>query len=280
MSLQELSKADGHIRESEKWDCSLSVQRSAGFCRVYGPPFETLKKIQEAREKNKLVIFAGAGISVDSGAPLWWETGAAILQSLGLLENTNAEAPLIGQWLFNERGEKEYNDKLREVLRYHKNLQPNPIHRQLLRLRPRHLITTNYDDLLERALDEQRQRVTGFPYTVIRRDDDLPYAVTDEYILKMHGDWDEMNFVFKEDDYLNYSSNFPLIESFVKGIFSSHLVLFVGFSFSDPNLKQIVNWVKEILGKNFQPAYLFQVKPPKSHEGNLFPGKGHQAHRF
>ena len=263
-----------NLVDAEKWIIPYLFRGPLDGVDLPATLFETLKKIQEAREKNKLVIFAGAGVSVDSGAPLWWETGKAILQTLGLPENTIAEAPVIGQWLYNERGEKEYNDKLREILRYHKNLQPNPIHSQLLRLRPRHLITTNYDDLLEKAQQEGQRASVIKPYTFIRRDDDLPYALTDEYIVKMHGDWDLMNFVFKEDDYLNYSRNFPLIESFVKGIFSSHLVLFVGFSFSDPNLKQIVNWVKEILGSNFQPAYLFQLNPPKPYEAVYFREKG------
>ncbi|MBK9015139.1 MAG: SIR2 family protein [Saprospiraceae bacterium] len=119
-------------------------------------------------------------------------------------------------------------------------------------------MTTNFDDLLEKAMNEHQQTFFGSSYTVIKKDKELPYAVNDEYLIKMHGDWEEMNFVFKEDDYLNYAQNFPLIESFVKGIFSSHSVLFIGFSFSDSNLKQIVNWVKRILGEDFQRAYLFQ----------------------
>lgn len=274
-TIQNLAKEDSGFRESEGWIVRYLFRHLLDVVELDAQLFEAIKKIQEAREKNKLVIFAGAGISIDSGAPLWWETGAEILRSLGLPDSTKAEAPIIGQWLFNERGEKEYNEKLREILKYSKGLQPNHIHRQLLRLIPRHLITTNYDDLLERALNEHQGGVVDKRYSIIRRDQDLPYAITDEYIVKMHGDWEEMNFVFKEDDYLNYSRNFPLIESFVKGIFSSHLVLFVGFSFSDPNLKQIVNWVKEILGKDFQPAYLFLTQAPKhSHEVAYFDKKG------
>ncbi len=274
VTVQRLAEGEVDYRESDKWIVRYLFRHPLDVVNLPAQLFEAIKKIQEAREKNKLVIFAGAGVSVDSGAPLWWETGTEILRSLGLPETTNAEAPVIGQWLFNARGEKEYNEKLRAILKHGEGLQPNPIHRQLLRLRPRHLITTNYDDLLEKALEELQKGAIGKSYAIIRRDEDLPYAVSDEYIVKMHGDWNVMNFVFKEDDYLNYSRNFPLIESFVKGIFSSHLVLFVGFSFSDPNLKQIVNWVKEILGKDFQPAYLFQAKEPKPHEENYFGNKG------
>lgn len=273
-AIQHLVNVKGTFRESDKWITRYLLRHPLDVVNLPISLLENIKIIQEAREKNKLVIFAGAGVSVDSGAPLWSETKIEILESLGLLESTDAEAPVIGQWLFNERGEKEYNDKLRKIIGYHNGLQPNPLHHQLLRLRPRHLITTNYDDFLEQAMDKYQKNSVGKTYAIIRRDEDLPYAIKDEYIIKMHGDWDLMNFVFKEDDYLNYSKNFPLIESFVKGIFSSHVVLFIGFSFSDPNLKQIVNWVKNILEKDFQPAYLFQVRKPKSHEITYFGNRG------
>lgn len=235
---------------------------------------ESITVILEAHQRRKLVVIAGAGISKDSGIPLWGETGALILESLGLPPDTNAEPTVVGQWLYNARGEKEYNDKIREILNYNRNPQPNPIHKELVSLEPKHIITTNFDDLIEKALEERQKHLPGVPYNIISKDSDFPYASTDRFIVKMHGDWNLMNFIFKEDDYLNYSKNMPLTESFVKGIFSSNLVLFIGFSFSDSNLKQIVNWVKEILGKDFQPAYLFLFNEPQDYEKTYFLEKG------
>ncbi len=84
----------------------------------------------------------------------------------------------------------------------------------------------------------------------------------------MHGDFESDNIVFKEDDYLDYSTNFPLIESFIRGIFASKVVLFVGFSFNDNNLKYIIERVRNILKNNFQPIYFFspeeEISPIKS----------------
>ena len=49
-----------------------------------------------------------------------------------------------------------------------------------------------------------------------------------KYILKLHGDIEHQNIVFKEEDYLNYSENFKLIETLLKSIFSMNTVVFIG----------------------------------------------------
>ncbi|EAS0471304.1 hypothetical protein E9357_22650, partial [Salmonella enterica] len=45
-------------------------------------------------------------------------------------------------------------------------------------------------------------------------------------------------------DYLNYSYKFPLIENYVKSIISTHTVLFLGYSYNDIDLKQIIKWTQ------------------------------------
>ena len=67
-------------------------------------------KIQEAREKNKLVILLEQGSLWDSGAPLWWEVGTEILRSLGFLESTNATEALLLVNGFSMKEGKEYNE--------------------------------------------------------------------------------------------------------------------------------------------------------------------------
>ena len=47
--------------------------------------------------------------------------------------------------------------------------------------------------------------------------------------MKLHGDLINKNFVLKEEDYLNYSDNFKLIETLAKSIFSTNTVVFIGY---------------------------------------------------
>lgn len=45
---------------------------------------ETFKILKESKNENRLVLFVGAGASVDSGMPLWSEAIDTISKALGL----------------------------------------------------------------------------------------------------------------------------------------------------------------------------------------------------
>lgn len=81
-------------------------------------------------------------------------------------------------------------------------------------------------------------------YDVVAKDTDLPYTPNNKMIIKMHGDFKNRNIVFKEDDYLSYSNNFKLIENYIKSLFSTNVVLFVGYSLGDTNVQLIFQWIK------------------------------------
>ncbi|MEQ9937176.1 SIR2 family protein [Pectobacterium polonicum] len=99
----------------------------------------------------------------------------------------------------------------------------------------------------------------GLAYDLISSDVDLAQSQLDKKIIKMHGDFRQHNFVFKEDDYLRYNHNFPLMENYIKGIFSTSTIIFMGYSYSDYNLKQIVSWITNI-SKATPKKYLLQKK--------------------
>lgn len=208
--------------------------------------------IKNAINTNKLVVFAGAGISIDANVPSWGSLIDEIKNELDLPDNEN-DYLKIAQIYFNDRNEKEYLEKIRKSLG-HKKLRYNAIHEELFELNPEHILTTNFEDLLEQVITKN-----SLPYSIIREDKDLPYSNNTKLLVKIHGDLDTGNLVFREDDYLGYSQNHPLLDSFIKSIFSTKVVLFIGYSFNDYNLKQIVQYVRNILGNNFQNAYLLST---------------------
>jgi len=214
----------------------------------------SIKRIKEANQNNKLVIFVGAGVSANSGIPTWGELIKEMAKDLGEfdVEHSPDLYLKIPQYFYNERGEKEYFEKLNDVF-VSKKYKPNPIHEEIYKLAPTHIITTNYDTLLEEAAIQY-----GYFYHTVRSDLDLPYDNLNKTIIKMHGDFINRNIVLKEDDYLNYSSNFTLIESYLKSLIATNTVLFIGYSINDPNFNLIFQWVKSILKNHFQPAYLIE----------------------
>ncbi|WP_334126733.1 SIR2 family protein [Empedobacter brevis] len=211
-----------------------------------------IQVLKNAMNSNKLVLFVGAGISIDANVPSWSHLIENIKDDLNLPDNEK-DYLKIAQIYFNDRQEKEYVEKIRKILG-HKKLRYNEIHEELFELNPEHILTTNFEDLLEQVITKN-----SLPYSIIREDKDLPYSNNTKLLVKVHGDLDLGNLVFKEDDYLEYPQKHPLLDSFIKSIFSTKIVLFIGYSFNDYNLKQIVQYVRNILGNNFQNAYLLSL---------------------
>lgn len=227
-----------------------------------------IQHIQQAQREGRLAIFVGAGVSRNSGIPTWDELIKAMKQELPEALANETDALKIAQLYKDARGYKEYMDKVKEVLLYNKAV-PNDLHKKILSLNPCQIITTNYDDLLEQEIK------TEFAlFDVVHQDSDIPHMSYPNALIKMHGDYCSENIVLTENDYYNYAQNFPLIRALVQSIFASKLVLFVGFSFADLNLKMIMNELKNILSENMQRAYLVSIDQPDEFTTKYFENKG------
>lgn len=203
--------------------------------------------IQNAIQHQRFILFIGTGVSCNSGVPDW-RTLTSALDAADI--SPDKSDPLkIAQYYRDYYGEKEYSEIVRRTLNID-NVCPNPIHEALFNLTPHHIITTNYDTLLEQYIE-----TTDKQFAVVRRDKDLPYVGQLHTLVKMHGDFMHGNFVLSENDYYNYSRNFPLTRAYVQSLFASNLVLFVGFSFADINLKYIINEILQFLQEDMQPVY-------------------------
>ncbi|HFL2413386.1 TPA: SIR2 family protein [Clostridioides difficile] len=213
---------------------------------------ESLKKINEASVNGKLVVFVGAGVSAISGYPNW----SNLVDKLNLGQKkeyySDDEYLSIPQKYYDSRGHKEYYDSIKQE--FDIDLEPNEIHDKILKLKPTHIITTNYDNLIEKAIVKK-----GLFYDVISSDSDVSNTNSRNFIIKMHGELKKENIVLKEEDFIRYEEDFKLIETLVKSILASNLVVFVGYSIKEINIKKILNWIKSLQGKSFQPAYWLYI---------------------
>lgn len=215
------------------------------------------KRIIDASYTNSLTFFVGAGVSKLSNAPKWSELIDAFCNHLGRKTKekySNDEFLSIPQMYYysiNKDNDIYYNF-INECFGK-KELIPNKVHKMMLEFEPASFITTNFDDLLESAVAEYCQT-----FTVIARDDEIPLVNGDRFILKLHGDLKHRNIVLKEEDYLNYSETFKLTETFLKSIFSTNTVVFVGYGLNDYNIKLILNWAKTLLNEHFnKPIFIY-----------------------
>lgn len=213
-----------------------------------------LKKIKDALQNEKLVIFVGAGISKNSHVPTWGKIVREYAKRLNYTQchschfksnicKDNCEHKYyfstdeyikIPQYFYSQDqslNHKNYYSLLEEA--FLKDFKPNILNDLIASFHPEHIITTNYDHLFD-----------NYQYEVITSDADLLKAKSNHYLIKMHGDIDDIeNIVFKEDDYLRFSHTHSLIELYIKSLLIDHTFLFVGYSLNDYNLKMFLSWI-------------------------------------
>lgn len=231
------------------------------------------EQIRKASQSNQLVVFIGAGMSNNFGFPTWnglvrsmYEeyTGRKVSERKAFSSEETLRIPQA----LREKDRKAYDRILKDNFGPHRVLNPdNVILDEIMKLRPKHIITTNFDVLIERylqdkdeALSEEHSAKEGYGklvhnhipyrYMTVVNDGDMIAADANHLLLKIHGDVQNMDsLVLCEDDYLEYSDSHILMENFIKSLLINHTFLFVGYSVGDPNLKLIMKWVDTIASR-------------------------------
>jgi hypothetical protein len=207
-----------------------------------------LKQLYEENQNNNLVIFIGSGISKyysnsPEEFPDWEKLINEFKERLNIDFNKNKDYLRIAQ-IFEDKYNRSELLNLVESM-FPGYVKPGKLHEKLIEeVKPAHIITTNYDDLIESV-----EKASVLRYKVLRTDKDFPSSSKhSNFIVKAHGDLKLKNIVLTERDYLNYHKNFPLFLSFLRYVFAKYRVLFIGFSLTDPNFTKILEDVKDVLG--------------------------------
>ena len=247
---------------------------------------ETIKEILKAQNNNRLVVFVGAGVSNNSGVPTWGELVKSIAKKINYNEKClqckkkTCKCPMdecedrfsfnqieylrIPEYYFCKVGEDKYYCTIKEILNC--DCASNDIDEIILEILPNHIITTNFDQLIENA-----SSINTNVYRTIYQDRDLLENANNRYIIKMHGDIScPSSMVLKERDYIDYEQNHPLISTFIKSLLINHTFLFVGYSLNDSNLNMIIGWINyfcKLYGVDSRPkSFLIQDNPISTFE--------------
>lgn len=189
-------------------------------------------------------IFAGAGLSAQSGYVNWTELLRDIAAELDLDVDRETSLVAVAQYHLNERGNRSrINQKI--IDEFSRGHDVNENHRILAKLPISTYWTTNYDTLIEVALEEVGKRVdvkhaVGHLKTTLRGRQATLY--------KMHGDIsDPENAVLTKDDYEGYFRDREPFVTALTGYLVSKTVLFLGFSFTDPNIDYVMSRIRVVL---------------------------------
>lgn len=239
--------------------------------------YQRINDLKQALAREKLVIFVGAGVSRNSKLPTWGQMVQVFAERIGypsidrLAMEEYIRIPQYFYCMDESEGHQDYYRILQDMVPT--DVKANILDELIVSLRPRHLVTTNYDKLLDQIAED---------YEIIYEGKQLLSGTANQYLIKMHGDIEQVEkMIFKEDDYLCYSQTHRLMEVFLKALLIDHVFLFVGYSLNDYNLKTFVSWieyiaeemqVKERMHKNYFLSSSEQAE--KDYLQKYYEGKG------
>jgi hypothetical protein len=219
---------------------------------VLGPaPAPRHPELDRALDHRACVLFVGAGLSSGAGLPSWNELIDRLRGDLGIASAAKIDHLDLAQWYREQFG----NDRLAEVLRsiYGTNGTPTLGHYLLLALPVRHVITTNYDHLIEHALTALKRH----PVPVVSQEDVACTGVGGAvYVVKIHGDAEHpADIVLTRDDYHAFFEKRPAMALLLEGLLLNQTFFFVGYSLRDPNFRQVFSRVARMLKQSRRPAF-------------------------
>ena len=240
------------------------------------------EEVAKALLGGRLVVVLGGGANLeeDNSVPALRDVAAHLAQSFDCPPEHDRELARVAQYIALMKGIGPLYDELHAL--FEVDYAPGSVHRALARLaarlreeeRPRQLIvTTNYDEALERAFREEGEQFDLVSYIAFGRDRgkflhvdpegrstvvDVPNAYAElapeerTVILKIHGhvdtkpgrEWD--SFVVSEDDYISYLARGD-IAAFVPVTLTAKLrrshFLFLGYALREWNLRVFLHRV-------------------------------------
>lgn len=220
---------------------------------------ELLSEYGKKLAEGNAALFVGAGLSRPAGYVDWPELLRDIAADLGLSVDREHDLVALAQYHYNQRRSRaRLNEKLIEE--FTKDAKPTENHRLIAQL-PIHTIwTTNYDTLVEDAFRSQFKRVD---VKITSANVAQTRPGTEAVVYKMHGDVSQpQDAILTKEDYETYHLDREIFTIRLKGDLVSLTFLFLGFSFTDPNIDYVLSRIRGLLGKNI-PAHYCIIRRPQ-----------------
>ena len=226
-----------------------------------------IRELVNELSANNLAIFAGAGLSVPAGFVNWKELLKDLAEELDLdIEKEETNLVSLAQYYVNSKCGKR--SKINQLIldEFSKSAKLTENHRILARLPIDTFWTTNYDSMIETTLKEAG-KIVDVKHCV----EQLPVSIhkRDVVVYKMHGDASLPNqAVLVKDDYEKYHLTRNDFFTALRGDLLTKRFLFLGFSFSDPNIDYILARIRSSYSENQKEHFCILRKVQKLPEEN------------
>lgn len=212
---------------------------------------DLLKVIQKKEDSHSLILFLGAGVSRNLGYVSWSELLLKMMKEMGYdaeIAATLTDDPLQLAEFCMQKSPASLNEIFNQTMGTQvdlsKKLFQSTVHRSLVKLNPKKIYTTNYENTIEKA------------YELFEEKNEAP-------IVKLHGDIKvlpvkssetfekEFNekFVLTETSYLNafdkiYKEEEPFKDLLADLKDPQNTFLFIGYGMGDMNIKYLIHKAK------------------------------------
>lgn len=208
-------------------------------------------------------LFIGAGVSTGAGLPAWPELITPLLKDIPECPKS-ASLLDIAQYYENQLERHALTEEIRRQLQAW-TAEPTPVHEALVDMpNVRRIFTTNLDDLLEKAAQRKKK-----PYKVVTNRSAVRLTPDQLNIIKLHGDVDDdQSYVITARDYESYLTVYRQMVELIRAEFQQQTVLFVGYSFSDIDLRMTLGEVRRLVSMP-APQFILYPNPPRAVERDL-----------
>ncbi|MBL7981930.1 MAG: SIR2 family protein [Flavobacteriales bacterium] len=195
----------------------------------------------KALHSKNAAAFIGAGLSIPAGYLDWKGLLDDAIKDLRLDPDKEQDLVTVAQYYINQTGSKTGLTQ-RIVSEFKRYGSPQRSHLILAELPLQVYWTTNYDQLIEQAL-RQVKKTPDVKYNAKQLRVTSPDR--DVTVYKMHGDVDlAEDAVISKDDYERYPRKMEAFVQALSGDFIERTFLFLGLSFTDPNIDYILGRIR------------------------------------
>jgi hypothetical protein len=264
---------------------SVRAEMGSAWPCVEAEADEELQRLARTVRVGEAVLFVGSGLSAGAGLPSWWELIIRLLEELpaevqASYRRADGEWKALTfddyldiaswHWIVQEAREegaegsalRDHRQHIRELFSDHatQHLHPTLAHYQLLSMPWHYVVTTNYDVMLERTLEAQRQ-----PLQLVVTDEEIPKAGVRGLttVIKFHGHAAEpdapgghdSSIVLTREEYEHFFDRNPAKALLLEALLLNHHFFFYGYSLSDFDLRMIVHRVGQMLRQERREAF-------------------------
>ncbi|MGL5440744.1 MAG: SIR2 family protein [Filifactoraceae bacterium] len=205
---------------------------------------DLIREIEKAIKSDELGAFIGAGLSIPAGFCSWKELLRDPAEEIGLDVEKENDLVNLAQYYANSKKRTSIDDLIKA--QFSKLVKPTENHKLLSQLPISTFWTTNYDKLIEKALEDNMKK----PY-VKTKDEQLRGTNYnfDAIVYKLHGDVESPeDAVITRSDYEEFGYNKrKLFREVLEGDLLTKTFLFLGFSFEDPNFNYVIGRLRVLL---------------------------------